>query len=82
MDYEIKWCVSKKSRVFLWKPMRAFLCPELEAGEEALRSSPSSCFSSFQMSNLQDQENWVEFLKSSRILWEHISLSPHILGKK
>lgn len=62
--------------------MRAFLCPGLVAGAEALRSSPSSCFSSFQMSNLQDQENWSRLFEEFLYpLGTHVTLTSH-LGKK
>lgn len=62
--------------------MCVFLCPGPAAGAEALGSSPSSCFSSFQMSDLQEQGNWSRIFEEFPYpLGTYITLASR-LGKK
>lgn len=63
--------------------MHAVLCPGPVAGAEALRSSPNSCFCSFQMSDMQEQGNWSRIFEEFPYpLGTHITLASRLGEKK
>lgn len=55
---------------------------DLWQGQRHSDNHRAAAFLDFKCLICKNKETGVEFLKSSRILWEHISLSPHVLVKK
>lgn len=55
---------------------------DLWPGQRPSDHHQAAAFLVFKCLICKSKETGAEFLKSSRILWEHVSLSPHLLGKK